>query len=240
MLQDGSVIPVWFPVVRTILIPKSSDTTVPKNFRPITCLNVLYKLWTACLTELLMTHCTVNDILHPAQKGYARNQLGCTDHLLLNNHIWHQVKSNNHSLSVVWLDYKKAYDSVPHNWILFCLQLFHFHPVIVECIVHLVPLWSTTLYLSMPGSAPQELSATSVCCGIFQGDILSPLLFCIALTPLSLLLDHLDGYHTKVTDHLNHLLYIDDLKLFARLGTHLETLLRTVHMFSADVGLNFG
>lgn len=150
------------------------------------------------------------------------------------------MKSNNRSLSVAWLDYKKAYDSVSHNWILFCLQLFHFHPVIVECIVHLVPLWSTTLYLSMSGSAPQELLATSVRCGIFQGDTLSPLLFCIALTPLSLLLDHLDGYHTKVAGHLNHLLYMDNLKLFARSDTHLETLLRTVHMFSADVGLNFG
>ena len=240
MLKDGTRIPVWFPVGRTILIPKSSDTTVPKNFRPITCLNVLYKLWTACLTELLMTHCTVNDILHPAQKGCARNQLGCTDHLLLNSRIWHQVKSKNRSLSVAWLDYRKAYDSVPHNWILFCLQLFHFHPVIVQCIAHLVPLWSTTLYLNMLGSAPREISATSVRCGIFQGDTLSPLLFCITLTPLSLLLDHLDGYHTKVAGQLNHLLYMDDLKLFAGSDRHLETLLRTVHMFSADVGLTFG
>ena len=124
---------------------------------------------------------------------------------------------------MAWLDYKNAYDSVPHNWILFCLQLFHFHLVIVEYIAHLVPLWSTTLYLSMPGSAPKELSATSVRCGIFQGDTLNPLLFCIALTPLSLLLDHLDGYHTKVAGHLNHLLYMDDLKLFARSNTHLET-----------------
>ena len=121
MLHNFSKIPVWFPVGQTILFPNWVIWyyTVPKNFRPITCLNVLYKLWTACLTELLMTHCTVNDILHPAQKGCARNQLGCTDHLLLNSRIWHQVKTNNHSLSVVWLDYRKAYDSVPHNWILF-------------------------------------------------------------------------------------------------------------------------
>ena len=92
----------------------------------------------------------------------------------------------------------------------------------------------------MLGSAPREISATSVRCGIFQGDTLSPLLFCITLTPLSLLLDHLDGYHTKVAGQLNHLLYMDDLKLFTGSDRHLETLLRTVHMFSADVGLTFG
>jgi len=124
MLQNGTLIPEWFPRGRTLLIPKSSDTSIPKNFRPITCLNILYKLWTACLTELLTGHFQVNSLLHPAQKGCARGQLGCVDHLLLNNRIWHQVKSKNRSLSVSWLDYKKAYDSVPHNWIVWCLHLF--------------------------------------------------------------------------------------------------------------------
>ena len=76
--------------------------------------------------------------------------------------------------------------------------------------------------------------------GIFQGDTLSPLLFCITLTPLSLLLDHLDGYNTKVAGQLNHLLYVYDLKLYTGSNTHLEALLHTVHMFSADVGLTFG
>ena len=33
---------------------------------------------------------------------------------------------------------------------------------------------------------------------------------------------------------------MDDLKLYAGSDTHLETLLCTVHMFSADVGLTFG
>ena len=32
----------------------------------------------------------------------------------------------NRSLSVAWIDYKKAFDSVPHNWIIECLHLFNF------------------------------------------------------------------------------------------------------------------
>ena len=43
MLNDSSTIPSWFTKGRTILLPKSQDTTLPKNFRPITCLNVVYK-----------------------------------------------------------------------------------------------------------------------------------------------------------------------------------------------------
>ena len=240
MLRNGLLIPEWFPKGRTMLIPKSSDTSVPKNFRPITCLNILYKLWTACLTELLAKHIQVNSLMHPAQKGCARGQLGCVDHLLLNNRIWHQVKSKNRSLSVSWLDYKKAYDSVPHNWIVWCLQLFRVHPTLIYCIQHLMSLWSTTLYLRMPDTSPVHLTAVPISCGIFQGDTLSPLLFCVSLNPLSLLLDRLSGYQATATRQINHLLYMDDLKLFAKSESQLEVLLRTVHMFSDDVGLSFG
>lgn len=59
------MIPVWFAEGRIILISKSSDSFVLKDFRPITCLNVLYKLWTACIsylpaTAMLIMYC----ILH--------------------------------------------------------------------------------------------------------------------------------------------------------------------------------
>ena len=62
----------------------------------------------------------------------------------------------------------------------------------------------------------------------------------MALTPLSLLLDGLGGYQATATRQINHLLYMDDLKLFARSDAQLEVLLRTVHMFSNDVRLSFG
>jgi len=159
-----------------------------------------------------MHHCIANEVLHPAQKGCARGQLGCEDHLLLNSHIWHQVKSKNCSLAIAWLDYKKAYDSVPHNWIVHCLWLFHFDSTIITCIERLLPLWSSTMFLQLPGSAPVELMDVSVRCGIYQGDFLSPLLLCISLTPLSLLLDSLNGYQVTATTQLTHLLYMDDLR----------------------------
>ena len=62
-------------------------------------------------------------------------------------------------------------------------------------------------------------------CGIYQGDSLSPLMFCISLTPLSLLLDSLSGYQVTAAKQLNHLLYMDDLKLFAKNDTQLNVLL---------------
>jgi len=170
-------------------MPKTNDSTNPRNYCPIACLNVAYKVWTGCLTSLMSDHCATNQLIHPAQKGCAKGQYGCTDHLLLTNQIWHQVHSENRSLSVTWIDYKKVLDSVPHNWIIECLHLFNFLPTLICCLQHLMPLWRTALFLQLPHATPVQLSSVSVKCGIYLGDTLSPLLFCLALNPMSHLLD---------------------------------------------------
>ena len=54
--------------------------------------------------------------------------------------------------------------------------------------------------------------------GIFQGDSLSPLLFYIALIPLTNELNRtVCGYHVHGTERkISHLFYMDDLKLLGR------------------------
>jgi sulfur relay (sulfurtransferase) complex TusBCD TusD component (DsrE family) len=81
--------------------------------------------------------------------------------------------------------------------------------------------------------------------GIFQGNLLSALWFCIALNLLSNTLNQskygyqIDKQHNnKVT--LNHLLYMDDIKLFASNNQQLSSLLQITEMFSADIKMNFG
>ena len=57
---------------------------------------------------------------------------------------------------------------------------------------------------------------------IFQGDSLSPILFCVTLIPLSKLLNN-TGYGYKIYDNtINNLFYMDDLKLFAKNDQQLE------------------
>ena len=130
------------------------------------------------------------------------------------------------------MDYRKAYDSVPHNWILYCLRLFQFHYTVVQCVERL-------LVSSDAKCDPVKLADVSIRCGIFQGDTLSPLLFCLALNPLSMLLHPMSGYQATADRQINHMLYMDDLKLFAKSDAQLSTLLHTVHMFSCDVCLKF-
>ena len=92
----------------------------------------------------------------------------------------------------------------------------------------------------MPNTTPVQLPTVSVRCGIFQGDTLSPLLFCLTLNPLSYLLDRLDGYKVSSDVYLTHLLYMDDLKLFARNDESLYKLVDTVQRFSDAIQMSFG
>jgi hypothetical protein len=78
--------------------------------------------------------------------------------------------------------------------------------------------------------------------GIFQGDSLSTLLYCIALIPLTNELNRSKcGYQVYGTERkLNHLLYLDDLKLIGRSEEELRNEIRIVKTFSDDIKMKFG
>ena len=78
--------------------------------------------------------------------------------------------------------------------------------------------------------------------GIFQGDSLSPLIFVICMIPLSFLLRKVKASYEwgRKEFKLNHLLFMDDLKLFGKSNEQIDSLVQTVFRFSEDVGMEFG
>ena len=78
--------------------------------------------------------------------------------------------------------------------------------------------------------------------GIFQGDSLSPLLFVLALFPLSMIVRKVSaGYEmTKDGCRINYLLFMDDLKLYANNKKEIASLVQTVRIFSDDIDMKFG
>jgi len=77
--------------------------------------------------------------------------------------------------------------------------------------------------------------------GIFQRDLLSPLLFCICLIPLTEKLNRLNKEYEEHTTKtkISHLLYMDDLKLNAKLDEELQKQIQTVKTFSDDIHMEF-
>ena len=68
--------PQWLVRGKTILLPKNNDTKLPKNYRPIACLNITYKIFNGMLNQFLVDHCTANNIITTEQVGGKKTKLG--------------------------------------------------------------------------------------------------------------------------------------------------------------------
>ena len=108
---------------------------------------------------------------------------GAKDQLLIDSMVMNEAKKRHKNLQMLWVDYKKAYDSVPHSWILECLRMTKAHPSLCKFVKCSMQLWKTDLTVN-----GNHLSTINIRCGIFQGDTFSPLLFILSLIPLSFLL----------------------------------------------------
>ena len=86
--------------------------------------------------------------------------------------VMKKCKRRKTSLSMIWLDYKKAYDMIPLSWIVKCLEIYNIASNITVVIKNSMKQWNTELT-----SGNEKLCKIDIKRGIFQGDSLSPLLF---------------------------------------------------------------
>ena len=134
---------------------------------------------------------------------------------------------------MAWIDYRKIFDSVTHNWIVKKLELYKITPMVINFLIANMSFWKANLALTHEKGTLRS-NTIDINCGVFQGDSLSPLIFCLALVPLSAILNDTGyGYKTQ-GQNISHLFFMDDLKLFAKDDKDLEGMLQTVKKFSDD------
>src|SRR5829696_4157364 len=138
---------------------------------------------------------------------------------------------------MAWVDYKKAYDRVPHSWILECMGIYKVNKKIKAFLAGEMKKWKTELT-----SCGQSLGTVPIKQEIFQGDALSPLLFIMAMISISSVLNRSKkGYEIENGGQMiSHLLYMDDIKLYAKTSAGLESMLNTLKTVSEDIGMEFG
>ena len=240
VINDPQQIPEWLVEGTTNLLPKKEETWIPKNYRPIACLPTTFKILTSVITDRLYNHLENESIMTPEQRGGEKDCYGCKDQLMINNAILKNCKAKKKNVSTTWIDYKKAFDSVPHSWILRCLQMYKIHPVLIEFIEQSMNHWKTNMTL-VNKEGVLETGPIRIKRGIFEGDSLSPLLFSMSLNPLSIELNETKyGYQLDKQTKINHLFYVDDLKLYGTNDNQLAGLINTVKHISVDTKMEFG
>ena len=236
-VMSGEV-PEWMTKGRTVFIQKDpAKGRAVSNYRPIACLPLMWKLLTGIFAEKIYDHLHTNNALPDEQKGCRKRSRGTKDQLLIDKAVLKEARLKKRCLAMAWIDYRKAYDMVPHSWILETLGLIKVAKNIEGLLRGSMKSWKTVLTAN-----GEELGEVSIRRGIFQGDSLSPLLFVVAMIPLTSLLRREEmGYRFgKEGKKINHLLFMDDLKLYGRSAEEVDKLCGVVHKFSEDIGMKFG
>ena len=121
---------------RTVsLLNDNSKGNEVSNYRPITCLSLMWNLITGIVADKIYNHLQENDLLSEEQIGSRRNSRGTKDQLLIDKTVMKICRGRKVGLSMVWIDYRKAYDMVPHSWIKKSMEkcgvadnISHFYP----------------------------------------------------------------------------------------------------------------
>ncbi|XP_068684755.1 uncharacterized protein [Montipora foliosa] len=162
-----------YPNGRTVLCQKDPANSIAvDNFRPISCLPLMWKLTTGILADNMYDYFERERILPEEQKGCRKGRRGTKDQLLIDKAILKDCRKIHKNLAMAWIDYRKAYDMVPHSWIVECLEMFGIAENVKKFLIDSMKTWKTELT-----SSGESLGVIHIRRGIFQGDSLSPLLF---------------------------------------------------------------
>ena len=87
----------------------------------------------------------------------------------------------------------------------------------------------------------KSITDVTIKCSIYQGDALSLLVFCIVLNPLRTLLNK-SAYENRLKrgTTINHLIYMDSIRLYANNEQNIDSLIHLTRVFSFDIGMTFG
>ena len=160
--------PSWLIQGRTVLVMKDPQQgPMPINYRPITCLSTNWKLLSGILADKIGIH--MDQYMHKAQRGIGGGSRGSKHQLLIGQSVVKDARSRRTNLAMSWIDYKKAYDSVPHSWILECLRLYNIDPRLVPFIRQSVSNWRTTL-----SANSESIADTTIKSGVIKKMLCHP------------------------------------------------------------------
>ncbi|VDI30743.1 Hypothetical predicted protein [Mytilus galloprovincialis] len=115
VMFDTSCVPsIWGKaVIFPILKNPSSDHRIPLNYRGISLLSCISKLYSAFINNRLSTYLDENEVLADEQNGLRRHR-SCEDHVFSLS----SVIRNNANVIATFVDLKKAFDFVDRDMLL--------------------------------------------------------------------------------------------------------------------------
>ena len=235
LILDTGIVPESWALGDILPIYKNKgNINLPENYRPITLLSCLGKLFTSILNTRLSNYAEKYEIICHNQAGFRRG-LSTSDNLFILQSLFEISKSCKNKLFCAFVDFKQAFDNVWRDGLWFKLQKYNINGKCLNLI--------KSMYNNIKSRiVTQEGNSAYFPCnkGVRQGENLSPILFSFFLNDLEAFLlakgangivceANTDNIHTYIK--LLLLLFADDTVLFSNSKEDLQHMLNLFEQY---------
>jgi len=196
-LSEGKLPQQW-KEADVIPIFKKGERTEVGNYRPVSLTSVCCKVMERLVRKALIRHMIDNGFLSEYQHGFIQGR-SCTTQLLKVVDMWSKILDGGGAVDTVYLDFAKAFDTVPHQRLLRKLEGYGVGGQLLEWIGQF--LTGRRQRVGVAGSFSQW---TEVVSGVPQGSVLGPMLFVC----------YINDMPENIASFI--FMYADDTKVFRR------------------------
>jgi hypothetical protein len=227
--DSGRIPSIWQrSIINPIEKSKDNDPRIPLNYRGISLICCTAKIYSSLLNGRVSEFLEDNQLTCDEQNGFRKDR-SCTDHIFtLNSVLQNCINKENRSVYAAFIDFKKAFDCIDRNYLLF--------KVLNEGIEGKLYWAIKSIYSKNEACVRLNTIHTTdwFSCdnGVRQGDILSPTLFSIFINDLSKEINMLDKGVEFGQDKLSILLYADDVVLLSHSADGLQSMLDSLDQWS--------